>query len=122
MNEEDDRALRYLENLTVDEYEDVKSGFKIGMVRLFVCLSPSHSLSLSLSLSPSQNLKCVGTLNKMIVGYIYCVLLDSQFDKYLCMSVRLSVTLFYSTSHQTLTLPTQYSQKSSSLTQVARTQ
>ena len=33
LNEEDEQALIYLENLTVDEFEDVKSGYKISMVR-----------------------------------------------------------------------------------------
>ena len=62
MNEEDDRALRYLENLTVDEYEDVKSGFKIGMVRLFclsVSLPPALCLFLSVCFSSSPSRKHV---------------------------------------------------------------
>lgn len=32
LNEEDEQALLCLENLTVDEFEDVKSGFKISLV------------------------------------------------------------------------------------------
>ena len=34
LNEEDEQALQYLENLAVDEFEDVKSGFKISMVSI----------------------------------------------------------------------------------------
>ena len=32
LNDEDEQALQYLEGLSVDEFEDVKSGFKISMV------------------------------------------------------------------------------------------
>ena len=32
LDEEDETVLQYLENLTVDEFEDVKSGYKICFV------------------------------------------------------------------------------------------
>lgn len=50
LNEEDEQALLCLENLTVDEFEDVKSGFKISLVSEkkwfgnFKTLSPSYSI------------------------------------------------------------------------------
>lgn len=32
LDEDDETVLQYLENLTVDEFEDVKSGYKISFV------------------------------------------------------------------------------------------
>lgn len=32
LSEEDETAMQYLENLTVEEYEDVRSGYKITFV------------------------------------------------------------------------------------------
>ena len=34
LDEEDETVLQYLENITVDEFEDVKSGYKISFVSL----------------------------------------------------------------------------------------
>ena len=33
--EEDETVLQYLENLKVDEFEDVKSGYRINLVSIF---------------------------------------------------------------------------------------
>lgn len=38
ISDEDETALQYLENLTVEEYEDVRSGYKITFVSHLVSL------------------------------------------------------------------------------------
>ena len=39
LGEEDETVLQYLENIKVDEFEDVKSGYKVSMVSVCIQLS-----------------------------------------------------------------------------------
>lgn len=39
LGEEDETVLQYLENLKVDEFEDVKSGYRINLVSVSQCTS-----------------------------------------------------------------------------------
>lgn len=39
LGEEDETVLQYLENLKVDEFEDVKSGYRINLVSVSQCMS-----------------------------------------------------------------------------------
>ena len=37
LNEEDEEALQYLSKVEVQEFEDIKSGYKINFVSAFIC-------------------------------------------------------------------------------------
>lgn len=41
LSEDDETAMQYLENLTVEEYEDVRPGYKITFVSQFIVIALS---------------------------------------------------------------------------------
>ena len=92
LDEEDETVLQYLENITVDEFEDVKSGYKISFVSLSnLKLQELTHFSLTTTTElPSWNLLHT---NLVALGFPLAVALSSNFT--VCSS-HPSLPLFHS--------------------------
>ena len=92
LGEEDETVLQYLENIKVDEFEDVKSGYRVSMVsayieRVFypslvcVCVCACtrvNEMEVSLSLSLSLSLSTYSTSDRTHTLRMKCYLKSTR--------------------------------------------